>query len=126
MAAASGSRARRPRPATLDRVSEVLFAATDLEHKVDEDKVKALRAQRDEQRKVSQRLSAQIKLENRKKKRLLAKVAGLPNQELLESLRIRFQAENKRAEAKRIRQELEEHQIKERLEKERAELEENS
>ena len=90
--------------ASVMRIAAVLKGAT-LATQVDEGKISELKKQRDEEKKLLKTTSKQIKLETRKKQRLMKKAACLPTNDLLECARIRFEKAESRAAAKKVRTE---------------------
>ena len=90
-------------PRGLDRVAEALKAAEGIEYKCDDTKLEGLKQQRDRKRKESQRIAKEIKLEGRKRQRLMNKCRLLPTNDLLECFRIRFENQEKRNGAKEHR-----------------------
>ena len=90
---------------SLSRIASALRQSEGVEMKFDASKISTLKEVRAKQKKELQASTNQIKLENRKKQRLMKKVGGLPLNDLLECARIRFDTSDAREKAKKIKAE---------------------
>ena len=90
---------------SLGRIAAALRQTEGVEMKFDASKISTLKEVRAKQKKELQASTNQIKLENRKKQRLMKKVGGLPLNDLLECARIRFDTSDAREKAKKLKAE---------------------
>ena len=89
----------------MDRIATALRQTEGVEIKFDASKLSTLKDVRAKQKKELQAFANLIKLENRKKQRLMKKFCGLPLNDLLECARIRFDTSDAREKAKKLKAE---------------------
>ena len=70
---------------------------------IDDGKLADLKQQRDKEKKILKDTAKQIKLETRKKQRLMKRAASLPTNDLLECARIRFSKAEAKEAAKKVK-----------------------
>ena len=88
----------------LKRMADCLRQAEGIEINHDIDKLNDLKETRKRQKLEALAMTKQIKLEEKKKKRLLNKVQTLPTNDLLEAARIRFMAADAKAKVQSARE----------------------
>ena len=89
------------RSESLQQIAEVIRNA-EIMAGPDESKLTRLKAQREQEKRQAKATAKELKLETRKKQRLMKKVAGLPTNDLLACARIRFANQDARDTAKRV------------------------
>ena len=83
----------------MQSVATALKAAEGVEFKCDEAKLQALKSSRLEEKQKLKSLSSKVKLEERKRKRLMDKCGKLATNDLLECFRYRFDNLDKKEQA---------------------------
>ena len=104
MSAEGGEAVSQRRSESLQQIAEVIRNA-EITAGPDESKLTRLKAQREQEKRQAKATAKELKLETRKKSRLMKKVAGLPTNDLLACARIRFDNQDARETAKRVRAE---------------------
>lgn len=89
----------------INRVFEALKGTQGLSDSVDETKVAQLKRKREEVKTELKATSSKLKLEIRKKARLVKKISGLPTNDLVQAARLRFESVAAKAAAKKIKAE---------------------
>ena len=89
----------------INRVFEALKGTQGISDTVDENKVALLRRKREEMRTELKATSSKLKLEIKKKARLVKKISGVPTNDLVQAARLRFESVAAKAAAKKIKAE---------------------